>query len=105
MIILLSISFICVAIGLFKSLNNHTRSQHALPVARMGQRIVVVEAPVHPRYIVEVERLNVRQIPMRVERYTGAAVSISQRVGSDFGQQKAAKPVSWTFVLMGLVLT
>jgi predicted double-glycine peptidase len=71
----------------------------------MGQRIVVVEAPVHPRYIVEVERLNVRQIPMRVARYTGAAVSISQRVGSDFGQQKAAKPVSWTFVLMGLVLT
>ncbi len=105
MIIILAISCTCVAIGLFLSLQPHTRSQRALPTARrMGQRIVVVEAPVRPRYIVESDRLNVRQLPMRIERYTGAAVSIPMRAGNDFGQQQATKPVPWTAVLIGLVL-
>jgi hypothetical protein len=71
----------------------------------MGQRIVVVEAPVDPRYIVEAERLNVRQLPMRIQRYSGAAVSLPRKAGSDFVQQQAAKQISWTIVLIGLIVT
>ncbi len=104
MIVLLAISCTCVAIGLFLSLKPHTRSQYAVPMARMRRRIVVEHVPVRPRYIVESERLNVRQLPMRIERYAGAAVSIPLRAGSDFGQQQVAKPVPWAAVLICLVL-
>lgn len=104
MIILLAFSSTCVVIGLFLSLKPQTRRQRALPAARMGRRVVVEHVPLRPRYIVEAERLNVRQLPMRIERYTGAAVAIPLRAGSNLGQQRAAKPFSWTAVLVGLVL-
>ena len=104
MIILLAISCTCVAMGLFLSLKPHTRSQRAASTVREGRRVVVVEAAVRPRYVVESERLNVRQLPMRIERYTGATASIPMRAGHDFGQRQAGKPVPRAVVLIGLVL-
>ena len=103
MIVLLAISCTCVVIGLFLSLKPHTRSQRAVSTVRVGRRVVVVQAPVRPRYIVESERLNVRPYSMSIERYAGATASISMRAGRDFGQRQAGKPVPWAVVIIGLI--
>ncbi len=103
MIILLAISFACVAAGLFLSPKPHVRSQRAVSTVRMGRRIVVEQVPARTRYIVESERLNVRRFPMDIERYAGATASIPLRAGRDFGQRQADKPVPWAVVIIGLV--
>ena len=103
-IILLAISCTCVAIGLFLSLKSHLRGENSVATLRGGQRVVVVEAPVHPRSIVAAGRSPVRQIPMRVERYTGTTAVIPVRAGRDFVRPPARKPIPWTGILIGLVL-
>jgi peptidase C39-like protein len=102
MIILLAISFACVAAGLFLSPKPHVRSQRAVSTVRMGRRIVVEQEPARTRSIVESERLNVRRLPMDIERYAGVA-SIPLRAGRDFGQQPAGKSAPWAVVIIGLL--
>jgi Peptidase_C39 like family len=103
MILLLVLSFACVVTGLFLSPKPHTRSRRAVSPARMGRRVVVEQAPVRARYIVESERSRAYRFPMEIERYAGATIAIPLELERNFGRRQAERSIPWAVVLIGLV--
>jgi hypothetical protein len=105
LVILLTISFVVVVAGLLLSYKPYMRSQHIVPIDRMGRPVVVVESiPVRTRSVVQSKQLIVRRSPMEIERYAGASVALPITIDHGFEQIQTNKPLPWARMIIGLVV-
>ncbi len=109
LVILLSVSFVVVAAGLFLSYKPkpQVRSQRYVPPRRAEHEVIIVDSlPPRPRMraVAQSKQSIVRRSPIDERRYRGTAVALPLIIDSEFDQIRTGKSIPWMRVTIGLMV-
>lgn len=107
LVILLSVSLVVVAAGLFLSYKPQVRSKRYVPPGRIGHEVIVVDSlPPRPqmRAVVQPKQLKVRRPPMEEGPYYGASVALPLVIDHDLDQFRTGKSIPWMRVISCLLV-
>ena len=107
LVILLSVSLVVVAAGLYLSYKPQIRSQRYVPPGRVGHDVIVVDSlppQSRMRAVVQSKKLIVRRPTMDEGLYQGTSVALPRVIDRDFDQFRTGKPIPWMRVIMSLVV-